>query len=218
VVSVYMRKQESRRSDLLHRVAPLPYVEGVLLPICYPRMENAVDWSTALVSIVGNLAVAGVAIWALLAQTKSAERDRQHDLTLRRQERRSGAYVELMAALHRLQTGVERTSPIFVSGQPPEPPDAITDEESWHLAALADVVASKDVRDLIQAWQNKTRDFYNAVWYLGQVQQREEGRPPSDVEAEYGVTSHQQWLKLQAIREELRSDLRAIGDRARAEL
>jgi len=40
-----------------------------------------VDWPTVLVSIVGNVAVAGVAIWALLAQTKNAERDRQHDLT-----------------------------------------------------------------------------------------------------------------------------------------
>jgi hypothetical protein len=51
----------------------------------------------------------------------------------------------------------------------------------------------------------------HAVWYLRQVQQGEEGRRPSDVEADYGLTSHQQWKKLQAIREELRSDLRAIG-------
>jgi hypothetical protein len=177
-----------------------------------------VDWPTAIVSIAGNIAVAGVAIWALLAQTKNAERDRQHDLMLRRQERRSGAYIALMTALHRLQTGVERTSPMYVSGQPPEPPEAMTDEESWHLSALADVVASEDVRDLIQLWQKKTDDFYNAVWYLRQVQQREEGRRPSEVKAEYGVTSHQQWMNLQAIREELRTDLRVIGDRARAEL
>jgi hypothetical protein len=66
----------------------------------------AVDWPTAVVSIIGNVAVAGVAIWALRAQTGNAERDRQHDLVLRRQERRSGAYIELMTALHRLQTGV----------------------------------------------------------------------------------------------------------------
>jgi len=43
-----------------------------------------VDWPTAVVSIVGNIAVADVAIWALRAQTRNAERDRQHDLVLRR--------------------------------------------------------------------------------------------------------------------------------------
>jgi len=122
-----------------------------------------------------------------------------------------------MAALHRLQTGVERTSPIFVSGQPPEPPEAMTDEDAWRLSALADVVASEDIRDLIQLWQKKTNDFYSAVWLLRQVQQRE-GIRPSDIKTEYGVTSSEQWQKLQGIREELRSELRAIGDRARAEL
>jgi hypothetical protein len=48
---------------------------------------------------------------------------------LRRQERRSGAYIELMTALHRLQVSIERTSPIFVIGEPPEPPAEISDEE-----------------------------------------------------------------------------------------
>jgi hypothetical protein len=176
-----------------------------------------VDWPTVAVSIAGNVAVAGVAIWALLAQTKNAERDRQHDLILRRQERRSGAYIELMTALHRLHVGVERTSPIFVSGEPPELPAAITDEESWHLSALADVVASENVRNLIQLWQMKMREFYSEVWLLRQVQQRE-GIRPSEIEAEFGVTSHQQWMNLQATREELRTDLHVIGDRARAEL
>ena len=196
---------------------PGPSGRGRVIRCTGPEYHAVVDWPTVAVSIVGNVAVAGVAIWALLAQTRNADRDRQHDLVLRRQERRSGAYVELMTALHRLQVGVERTSPIFVSGEPPEPPAAITDEESWHLSALADVVASEDVRDLIQQWQKKTNEFYSEVWLLRQVQQRE-GIRASEVEAEYGVTSHQQWMKLQAIREELRTDLRAIGDRARAEL
>jgi len=59
-----------------------------------------VDWPTVVVSIVDSIAVAGVAIWALVSQTRNAERDRQHDLATRRQESRSGAYIELMAALH----------------------------------------------------------------------------------------------------------------------
>jgi hypothetical protein len=136
---------------------------------------------------------------------------------LRRQERRSGAYIELMTALHRLQVSIERTSPIFVIGEPPEPPAEISDEEGWHLSALADVLASDDVRNLIELWQKKMRKFYSEAWLLRQVQQRE-GIRPSEIEAEFGVTSHQQWMKLQAIREELRTDLRVIGDRARAEL
>ena len=93
----------------------------------------------------------------------------------------------------------------------------MTDEDAWRLSALADVVASEDIRDLIQLWQKKTNDFYSAVWLLRQVQQRE-GIRPSDIKTEYGVTSSEQWQKLQGIREELRSELRAIGDRARAEL
>lgn len=61
------------------------------------------------------------------------------------------------------------------------------------------------------------RFLYSAVWLLRQVQQRE-GIRPSDIKAEYGVTSSEQWQTLQGIREDLRSDLRVIGDRARAEL
>jgi hypothetical protein len=94
-----------------------------------------------------------------------------------------------MTALHRLQTGVERTAPIFVSGTPPDPPAPISDEESWRLSALADVVASDNVRALIQKWTRKQSDFYNQVWYLRQIQQHEEGRPPRDTEAAFGITS-----------------------------
>jgi hypothetical protein len=130
-----------------------------------------VDWPTAAVAIGASFASATVAVWALVTQTRNAEHDREHDRTLRRQERRSTAYVELMTALRRLQMGVDRTAPMFVVGVPPEPPAAITDEESWRLSALADVVASDEVRDRIEAWTKTSSEFYNAVWYLRWVQE-----------------------------------------------
>jgi hypothetical protein len=123
-----------------------------------------------------------------------------------------------MAALHRLETGIERTAPMFVAGTPPDPPPPISDEKSWRLSAVGDVVASEEVRALIRKWTLKQSDFYNGVWYLRQIQQREEGRRPSETEAEFGIRSIDQWKKVDGIRQELRDDLEVIGARVRTEL
>jgi hypothetical protein len=136
-----------------------------------------VDWPTAFVSVAASAATASVAIWAVVSQRSNADADRRHDVEVRRQERRALAYVELLAALHRLRTGIDRTSPIFVSGEPPEPPSPMTDEESWRLSALGDVVASDAVRDLIAAWTRKQANFYTAVWLLRRIQEQEGVRP-----------------------------------------
>jgi hypothetical protein len=67
------------------------------------------------------------------------------------------------------------------------------------------------------AWTRKQSEFYNAVWYLQQVQQRE-GERPSEIKAEYGVTILEQWQKVDGLRKELWEDAQAIGASVRAEL
>ena len=109
-----------------------------------------------------------------------------------------------------------------MKGQPIEPPPPLSDEESWRLNALADVVASDEVRTLMLAWTRKQSEFSNAVWLLQQVQQRE-GQSgasfrPSETKAEYGVTTSEQWRKVDALRKALWEDAQAIGARVRAEL
>jgi len=106
-----------------------------------------------------------------------------------------------------------------VKGQPIEPPPPLSDEESWRLNALADVVASDEVRTLMLAWTRKQSEFYNAVWYLQQVQQAQlQHKPPSETKAEYGVTTLEQWQKVDGLRKALWADAEAIGTRVRAEL
>jgi hypothetical protein len=139
-----------------------------------------------------------------------------HDLLIRRQERRYSAYLELMALLHRLLAGIDRTAPVFVEGQPIEPPPPLTDEESGRMNALADVVASDEVRTLMMAWTRKQSQFYAAAWYLHQVQQS--GQPPSGAKTDYGVTVFEQWQKVDGLRKELWADAQALGARVRAEL
>jgi len=176
-----------------------------------------VDWPTAFVSVAASAATASVAIWAVVSQRRNADADRRHDVEVRRQERRALAYVELLAALHRLRTGIDRTAPIFVSGEPPDPPSPMTDEESSRLSALGNVVASEAVRDLIGAWSRKQAEFYTAVWLLRRIQEQE-GVRPSEIKAMYGATSSEQWQAVEAVRTQLRADLDAIGTRVRAEL
>jgi len=84
---------------------------------------------------------------------------------------------------------------------------------------LADVVASDEVRTLMLAWTRKQSEFYNAVWYLQQVQQAQlQHKPPSETKAEYGVTTLEQWQKVDGLRKALWADAEAIGTRVRAEL
>jgi hypothetical protein len=107
-----------------------------------------VDWPTAAVSIAASIAASAtavtVAVWSVTSQRKNAREDREHDLLVRKQERRHSAYLELMALPHRLLTAVDRTAPIFVEGQPIDPPPPLSDDESWRMNALADVVASDE--------------------------------------------------------------------------
>jgi hypothetical protein len=175
-----------------------------------------VDWPTAAVSVAASAATATVAIWAIRVQGQNADKDRQHDFEVRRQERRAAAYLELQTALRRLEMGMERTAPIFTQGTPPEVPPPISDEESWRLSALGDVAASDAVRELTETWTRKQSELYNEVWLLQRVQQ-DESRP-SDVKATYGVTSSEQWRKVVAVRQQLRDDLGAIATQVRAEL
>lgn len=153
------------------------------------------DWPTALVSVAGSAAAATVAVWALVSQAKNAERDRQHDLLVRRQERRSAAYLELLTALRRLETGIVRTAPFI--GPVPDPPPSLSDEETWHLSALADVAASKEVGDLMESWLWRVKEFH----YLAR-----------DFERQY------ERGQLDQIRRELFAELNAIRERVRSEL
>ena len=170
-----------------------------------------------LVALIVGASTLGGVVLTQRSERKRAAADRAHDLLVRRQERRHAAYLDLMALLSRLLTAVDRTAPMFVKGQPIAPPPPLSDEESWRLSALADVVASDEVRTLMMAWTRKQSDFYNAVWYLQQVQQRE-GARPSEIKAEYGVTTLEQWQKVDGVRRELWEDAQAIGARVRAEL
>jgi len=176
------------------------------------------DWPTAAVAIAASAATSGVAIYALVQQGRNAEKDRAHDRDMRRSERRATAYVELLTALERQQMQVERTAPIFVEGQPPEPPPPLSDEELWRLSALAEVISSDALRARIEAWTQKQRQFFNDVLYLRQVQAHQQGRRPSETKDAFGVTSLEQWRKVETRRAELRDDLRAIGQQVRAEL
>jgi hypothetical protein len=123
--------------------------------------------------------------------------------------------VELLTALERQQMQVDRTVPIFVQGQPPEPPPPLSDEDLWRLNALAEVVASDGLRALVEAWTRKQTQFYNEVLYLRQVRLHQRGNKPSDTKASYGVAEQEQWQKVEAPRKELQEDLRAIGQQVR---
>jgi len=171
-----------------------------------------------LVALIVGASTLGGVVLTQRSERKRAAADRAHDLLIRKQERRHGAYLDLMALLHRLLTAVDRTAPSFVQGQPIEPPPPLSDEESWRLNASADVVASDEVRTLMLAWTRKQSEFYNAVWYLQQVQQEQQHTPPSDTKAEYGVTTLEQWQKVEGLRKALWADAEAISARVRAEL
>jgi hypothetical protein len=176
------------------------------------------DGPTAWVAIVASGGSASVAIYAVHTQLENAKKDREHDVILRRQERRAVAYLELMTALRRLASGVERTAPFFTEGEPPAPPSPFKDEETWHLSALTDVIASDELRELLLAWLQKQSDFYFEVRELRRIQETEERLSRLELPMEEGPTGREQWRKVDATRVELRAELQAIGARVRAEL
>jgi hypothetical protein len=176
------------------------------------------DWPTAAVAVAAALGTSGVAIYSLRHQRDQAEEDRAHDTEMRRQERRSAAYVELMTALEHQQMQVDRTAPIFVEGSPPDSPPSLTDEELWRLNALAAVIASEALGTQITEWTKKWRLFFVAAQYLRQVQEYQLHNLPSETKGAFGVTALEQWQKVEAARIELRNDLRAVGKQVRAEL
>jgi hypothetical protein len=176
------------------------------------------DWPTASVAIAAALGTSGVAIYSLIHQREEAEKDRANDRETRRQERRAAAYVELITALERQQMQVDRTAPVLDLGAPPPPP-SLSDEELWHLNALAGVLASDPVRELILAWTRKWSQFHiKEVWYLGQVQDHQKFHKPSETKADFGVTALEQWQKVEATRVQLREGLQEITRQLRAEL
>jgi hypothetical protein len=197
----------------------------------------SVDWPNALVAIgaaaAAALGTAIVAIKALGSQREIseadraharelAEADRAHDLQVRRAERRADAYIELMKALHRSQMGVDRTEPIMSMEGDPGPPPNLSDEKAWTLQALSDVVASDEVRSLIEEWFKKAREFYAQVGQMRYArEQLERGflKTVEEFKAQYGVESHVRlWQKADELRKELREDVQAIGARIRSEL
>ncbi len=179
---------------------------------------SRMDWPTAGVAISAALGTSGVAIYSLIHQERNADRDREHERELRRQERRANAYVELLTALEHQQMQVDRTAPIFVEGAPPEPPPSLTDEELWRLNALAAVIASETLGTQIMEWTKNWRLFFVGVEYLRQVQEYQLHNRPSETKEHFKVTALEQWQKVEAGRVELRADLRAIGAQVRSEL
>jgi hypothetical protein len=176
------------------------------------------DWPTASVAMAASVASASVAIWAVRSQATNAEADRQHDVEVRRKERRAAAYVELMTMAHRLMTEVERTAPIYVFGQVPEVPP-VTDEEAWHLNALSEVIATDELRKLLVAWSAKRREFADAVEVLHDVQEYvRHGNGTHAAKEQFGVMPSEQWAVVEALRAEIRRQLGGIGAQVRKEL
>lgn len=176
------------------------------------------DWPTASVAIAAAVGTSSVAIYSLVHQREEAQKDRAHDREIRRQERRSAAYVELMTALEHQQMQVDRTAPIFVEGSAPGPPPSLTDEELWRLNALAAVIASEALGAQIAEWTKKWRLFFVAAEYLRQVQEYQLHNRPSETREAFKVTAHEQWQKVEDHRKTLRVELLAIGQQVRSEL
>lgn len=177
------------------------------------------DWPTAFVAMAAAGGTSAVAIYSLRRQGGEAEKDRAHDREMRRQERRSAAYIELLTALEHQQMQVDRTAPIFVEGAPPEPPSSLTDEEVWRLNALAAVIASDELGEAIKEWSKNWRLFFVDVEYLRQVQgYQQDHRRPSEVKDAFGVTGIEQWKKVDSDRTNLRNELLAIGQQVRSEV
>jgi hypothetical protein len=185
-----------------------------------------VDWPTALVAIGASFASAAaattVAVWTVRSQADRGREDREHDRELarvaRRQARRGPAYVDLLTALQRLMTGVERTVPIFTAGTPPDPPKPMSDRALWRLNALTAAFASDDLQEMVRAWNKRADEFYAEAWLLKRIQDYGVGRPPSEVKAAYGAGEVEQWKKVESVRRDLREKVEAIGKRVRSEL
>jgi hypothetical protein len=99
--------------------------------------------------------LAGLNIWyqhwltnrTLEQQADLTQQTLDHQRTLARErrmkEQRFGICLELLTALRRLEMSLIRTAPLF--GPALEPPPPLSDEEVWHLSAIADVGASEQV-------------------------------------------------------------------------
>jgi hypothetical protein len=66
---------------------------------------------------------------------------------------------------------------------------------------------------MIRDWNAKATDFYNAVWYLTQVQTYHGDPKPS-----FGVAIAEQWEKVVNLRQDLRNRAEEIGVQVQAEL
>jgi hypothetical protein len=81
-------------------------------------------------------------------------------------------------------------------------------------------VASSDLQAMVRDWTQTQIKFYDAVWYLGQIQKRMEVAQLSDEEVmgEFSIDSRGQWNRLHGLRKDLRAKMVAIGERVRSEL
>lgn len=76
-------------------------------------------------------------------------------------ERRAAAYTEFMTALRRLEMGIERKAPFW--GPLPDARPSLSDEQAWHLSALADAPLPRKVGDMIEAWLRTLSQFDEEV-------------------------------------------------------
>jgi hypothetical protein len=180
--------------------------------------SELVDWTVVIATgITAAVGIAAIVTQGLLSRGSRVQAEKMAR-EARQQDRRGIAYVELLTALQQLITGVERMAPILVAGSPPDPPPPLGDPELWRLNALTAAFASKDLQEMVRAWTRTQNEFYNAVVYLRQVQQYQQHYPPSETKANFGVTELEQWQKVDALRQDLRDRVQAIGELVQAEL
>jgi len=152
------------------------------------------------VTITASDVIAAIAVFATVAVAWIAHLDRngdrenqrslsreghEHERTLARearlQERRAGAYRDMLVMAFRIQEVVAQTMPILESVPPPPRIPLPTNEEQREMAATVAAYGSPDVVALFRAVVTQTRAFFNAVWLVNALYPDRSMPPPRNL-------------------------------------
>ncbi|MGQ0668298.1 MAG: hypothetical protein ACT4PO_01255 [Actinomycetota bacterium] len=176
--------------------------------------------STAQVAIVVPALVAvALAVINVLYQLKLNRQTLDHQQKLAVQARVASTYEDMLELVGHTMETVNATKPIFVMGQPPEPPEELDKSLIRKVQARIGVHGSPEVKAILERWSKGTSEFHVEAWKLNEMQGAEQrSMKPSEIKENWGRFPSEQWQVVEGKRKDLHATVRDLEEAVTSEM
>jgi hypothetical protein len=141
-----------------------------------------------------------------------------HQQKLAVQGRVASTYEDMLDLVGHTMETVNATKPIFVIGQPPEPPEELDSALIRKVQARIGVHGSPDVKAILECWSKGTSGFFAEAWKLNEMQGAAQRMKPSEIKENWGLFPSDQWQVVEGTRKELHAIVRELEDAVSSEM